>query len=164
MSTSSSDDKVPTWILVLIGVGICAPAVLLLLMLTRPTPPSPAEREAAEREAAIVEQREREVEQQRLAGRQLLREQRHKLAMIALPYGGVCGLLFGVLTLINTSYKTHHDVWTGVKVGGQKVTESVSQTHVTGNGVLALFWMPAVGAALSYVAVFAWQTPSIWFS
>lgn len=164
MSTSSSDDKAPTWILGLIGIGVCAPAVLLLLMLTQPTPPSPAEREAAEQEAAIVEQRERQVEQQRLARRQALREQRHKLAMSALPYGGACGLLLGVLTLMNSSYKTHHDVWTGVKVGGQKVTESVSQTHVTGRGVLALFWMPAVGAALSYVALFAWHSPSIWFS
>ena len=71
MLTDDSDQKIPIWLFVLIGVGLCAPLCLVLAMVMRPSPPTAAELEVAqqvaEREAAAAEQRERDVAKERAA-------------------------------------------------------------------------------------------------
>lgn len=158
---SVDHDNVPAWIWVLIGVGVCAPTLLILLMMTLPTPP-PAD------EILVVQQREQEVARQRAVRLQALCKDRNDAAKIAVAWGGGCGLVLGILTLLGTSqtYTTYYDVWDGLKVGGQKVTEteSSSTTHLSTKGVLALFCMPVVGVVLSYTAVVVWYFPRIWLS
>ena len=71
MLTDDSDQKIPIWLFVLIGVGLCAPLCLVLAMVMRPSPPTAAElkvaQQVAEREAAVAEQRERDVAKERAA-------------------------------------------------------------------------------------------------
>ena len=161
MLTDDSDQKIPIWLFVLIGVGLCAPLCLVLAMVMRPSPPTAAElkvaQQVAEREAAVAEQRERDVAQERAAARQAMRDRRSRAAIGAVEWlwwGGAFGLVLGITTLFKTAYTTQHDVWYGTKIGDQKVTKSVSRTNCTTTGILALFWMPAVGATLAYVATF----------
>jgi len=65
MLSDDSDQKIPIWLFVLIGVGLCAPLCLVLAMVMRPSPPTAAElkvaQQVAEREATVAEQRERDV-------------------------------------------------------------------------------------------------------
>ena len=161
MSADDSNENIPTWLFVLIGVGLGAPVCLVLAMAMRPSPPTAAEREVAqqvaEREAAVAEQRERDVAQERAAARQALRDRRSRAGIEAVEclwWGGAFGLVLGISTLFKTAYTTQHDVWYGTKIGDQKVTKSVSRMNCTTTGILALFWMPAVGATLAYVATF----------
>jgi len=89
MLTDDSDQKIPTWLFVLIGVGLCAPLCLVLAMVMRPSPPTAAERkvaqqvaqQVAEREAAVSQQREKDVAQERVAAQQALRDLKSRAAL-----------------------------------------------------------------------------------
>jgi hypothetical protein len=176
MAKQEIQESGPNWVWYVVGIGGAAPIVLLIIMAvfrpssdTQRVDPAGEEQRLREeddaREEVAARDREEAAEKNRRERRmKKIKDLRASAAGTLGLQCGLVGLLVGVINFLAGARTVTRDVYTGKKIGGQKVTQEQTWTELSDEGYFWVIVPPVAGFVIGLVGGYLFSTLLVWLA